>query len=101
MKHIKKFNNGELLDAYKKSNFVTPHIYLDTNLNTVKFMQEYKQLEYISSTQTGGQYINLGCKLFENTDDIRIDIKTMLAQITLIIANTFSFLVLSFQSGNK
>ena len=75
MKHIKKFNNGELLDAYKKSNFVTPHIYLDTNLNTVKFMQEYKQLEYISSTQTGGQYINLGCKLFENTDDIRIDVK--------------------------
>jgi hypothetical protein len=75
MKHIKKFNNGELLDAYKKSNFVTPHIYLDTNLNTVKFMQEYKQLEYISSTQTGGQYIDLGCHLMENTDDIQIDIK--------------------------
>ena len=75
MKYIKKFNDEAQLNSYKKSNFVSPHIYLDSNLNTVKFMQEYKQLEYISSTQTGGQYINLGCKLFENTDDIIIDIK--------------------------
>lgn len=35
----------------------------------------YEPLEYISSTATGGQYINLGCKLLENTDDIHIDIK--------------------------
>lgn len=75
MKYIKKFNNDAQLETYKKSNFVSPHIYLDNNLNTVKFMQEYQQLEYISSTQTGGQYIDLGCKLMENTDDIEIDIK--------------------------
>ena len=75
MKYIKKFQDNTALDSYKKSNFVTPHIYLDSNLNTVKFMQEYKQLEYISSTKTGGQYIDLGCKLMENTDDIQIDIK--------------------------
>lgn len=75
MKYIKKFNDEAQLETYKKSNFVSPHIYLDNNLNTVKFMQEYKQLEYISSTQTGGQYIDLGCHLMENTDDIQIDIK--------------------------
>ena len=75
MKHIKKFNNGDLLETYKKSNFVAPHIYLDSNLDNVKYMQEYQQLEYISSTQAGGQYIDLGCQLMENTDDIQIDIK--------------------------
>ena len=75
MKYIKKFQDNTSLEIYKKSNFIAPHIYLDSNLNTVKFMQEYKQLEYISSTQTGGQYIDLGCKLMENTDDIQIDIK--------------------------
>ena len=75
MKYIKKFNNEAQLDSYKKSNFISPHIYFDSNLNTVKFMQEYKQLEYISSTQTGGQYIDLGCKLMEDTEDIQIDIK--------------------------
>ena len=81
MKYIKKFNNEAQLDSYKKSNFVSPHIYLDSNLNTVKFMQEYKQLEYISSTPTGGQYIDLGCHLMENTDDIQIDIKFNLKDI--------------------
>jgi hypothetical protein len=75
MKYIKKFQDNTLLEIYKKSNFVSPHIYLDSNLNTVKFMQKYKQLEYISSTPTGGQYIDLGCHLMENTDDIQIDIK--------------------------
>ena len=75
MKYIKKFDNEAQLETYKKNNFITPHVYLDSNLNTVKFMQEYKQLEYISSTKTGGQYIDLGCQLMENTDDIQIDIK--------------------------
>ena len=75
MKYIKKFDNEAQLETYKKNNFIAPHVYLDSNLNTVKFMQEYEQLEYISSTQTGGQYIDLGCKLMENTDDIQIDIK--------------------------
>jgi len=75
MKYIKKFNDKAQLETYKKSNFVSPHVYLDSNLNTVKFMQEYKQLEYISSTKTGGQYIDLGCKLMENTDDILMYIK--------------------------
>ena len=75
MKYIKKFQDNTALETYKKSNFVAPHVYLDSNLNAVKYMEEYIPLEYISSTQTGGQYIDLGCHLMENTDDIRIDIK--------------------------
>lgn len=35
----------------------------------------YEELKYISSTASGGQYIDLGCHLMENTDDIQIDIK--------------------------
>ena len=75
MKYIKKFQDNATLETYKKSNFVAPHIYLDSNLRTVKYMQEYQQLEYISSTKTGGQYIDLGYHLLENTDDIQMDIK--------------------------
>ena len=75
MKHIKKFNNEAQLDSYKKSNFISPYIYFDSNTKAVKFMQKYKQLEYISSTSTGNQYIDLGCKLMANTDNIQIDIK--------------------------
>ena len=75
MKYIKKFPDNTALETYKKSNFVAPHIYLDSNLNAVKYMEEYIPLEYISSTSTGGQYIDLGCHLLENTDDIKIDIK--------------------------
>lgn len=75
MKYIKKFNSETQLETYKKSNFVSPHVYLDANLNTVKYMEEYQQLEYISSTKTGGQYIDLCCKLMENTDDIQMYIK--------------------------
>ena len=36
---------------------------------------KYRKLSYISSTSTGGQYIDLGCKLLEDTDDIQLDIK--------------------------
>ena len=75
MKHIKKFEDESSLISYKKSNFVTPHVYLDANLNEVQYMETYIPLEYISSTSTGGQYIDLGCQLLENTDDIQLDIK--------------------------
>lgn len=36
---------------------------------------KYRKAQYISSTTTGGQYIDLGCKLMENTDPIEISIK--------------------------
>ena len=94
MKYIKKFKDNTALETYKKSNFVTPHIYLDSNLNTVKYMEEYQQLEYISSTQVGHQYVDLGCKLLENTDDIEIDIKFKLyynnANQTPILSSQYS-----------
>lgn len=76
MKYIKTFNNSTDRETYMKSKFVSPHLFLNKeNLRDLDYLEEYIPLEYISSTATGGQYINLGCKLFENTDDIRIDIK--------------------------
>lgn len=75
MKYIKTFNNSTDRETYMNSNFVTPHIFLNKeNLRDIDYLN-YIPLEYISSTKTGGQYIDLGCNLFQNTDDIRIDIK--------------------------
>jgi len=75
MQYIKKFNTINEQQNYEKNNFVTPHLYLNDNNKSIDYYEAYERLEYISSTQTGGQYINLGCKLFENTDDIIINIK--------------------------
>ena len=75
MKYIKKFNNEQSLVNYTKNNFVTPHLFLNTSDKHINHIIKYRQLEYISSTSTGGQYIDLGCKLLENTDDVIIDIK--------------------------
>lgn len=75
MKHIKKFDNEQSLISYKKNNFITPHLYFDNSNRNINYMPKYKVLDYISSTSTGGQYIDLGCHLLENTDDIQIDIK--------------------------
>ena len=46
-----------------------PHYKVST-YNTI-----YKKIEYIKSSRKGAQYFDLNCKLFENTDDIQIDIK--------------------------
>ena len=75
MKHLKKFNNTIEQTNYEKHNFVTPYIHMNDTNKSIDYYEGFERLEYISSTQTGGQYINLGCKLFENTDDIIIDIK--------------------------
>ena len=40
-----------------------------------KLISRFRQVEYISSTYSGHQYIDLGCYLMSNTDDIQIDIK--------------------------
>ena len=69
MKYITKVNN---LNDYKL-NPVYPMVCKQGN--NIYYRKKYTRLEYISSTQTGGQYIDLGCKLMENTDDIKIDIK--------------------------
>lgn len=75
MKYIKKFQDNTVLETYKKSNFISPHVYLNNIEKTFDYMPKYQVLDYISSTATGNQYIDLGCKLMENTDNIQIDIK--------------------------
>ena len=75
MLYVKKFKNSIDREKYIKSNFISPHVFYDKTNKDFSYLPKFKRLSYISSTQTGGQYINLGCKLFENTDDIRIDIK--------------------------
>ncbi len=75
MLYIRKFDNGTDRERYLKTNFVSPHLFMNAQNRNVNYFPKYKRLSYISSTQTGGQYIDLGCHLLENTDDIRIDIK--------------------------
>ena len=75
MKYLKSFNNEQERQKYIDNNFRSPHIYLDEQNMSLEYEEKYTPVEYISSTKTGGQYIDLGCHLFENTDDIIIDIK--------------------------
>ena len=90
MKHLKKFSDIQDCNNNRNTN-ITPFVYfisdgtVDSNdvyinnfTNTDSeeyFLTHYTELEYINSTATGCQHINLGCRLMENTDDIRIDIK--------------------------
>ena len=75
MLYIKKFDNNENMERYIKNNFVSPHLFLETQNKSLSYLEKYKRLEYISSTQTGGQYINTGDLLFEEVADINIQIK--------------------------
>ena len=75
MKYISKFNNDSERNNYMKYNFVSPHVFMNTQNRNVNYFPKYKRLTYINSTETGGQYVDLGCKLMENTDDIQIYIK--------------------------
>lgn len=87
MKYLKKFFNVNYYNQFiNRTNFEGPNVSLLSSNHEVKYITRpmeydeltipgYTVLEYISSTQTGGQYIDLGCKLLENTDDIQIDIK--------------------------
>lgn len=78
-KNIKKFETlTEYKNYYNSDEFIYPNIalYFQDNEKILKYRKlEYQKINYISSTSTGGQYIDLGCHLMENTDDIRIDIK--------------------------
>lgn len=75
MLYIKKFNSDTDRENYIKNNFVSPHLFLNSQNKSLNYFPKYKKLDYISITTTGGQYINLGCKLMENTDDVTINIK--------------------------
>ena len=75
MLYVRKFDNGTDRERYLKTNFISPHLFLNSENKNISYLPKFKRLSYISSTKTGGQYIDLGCHLLENTDDIRIDIK--------------------------
>lgn len=75
MKHVKSFINIDERNLFLDKNWISPHVFLDKQNKTIDYEKRYIPLQYISSTQTGGQYIDLGCHLMENTDDIQIDIK--------------------------
>ena len=95
IKYMKIYQDGRLISCLvpvKKNNEVcmydTVRRKLFKNKGTGNFIagpemsyispnlpEGYTELKCISSTKTGGQYINLGCKLMETTDDIQIDIK--------------------------
>ena len=90
MKHLRKFNDIQDCDNNRNVNvapfvyFITDgtvdsnDVYINNFTNTASdkyFLTEYTVLEYINSTATGGQHINLGCQLMENTDPVRLDIK--------------------------
>ena len=75
MNNLKVFNSYSNLITYKNNNFVSPHVYFESDTKKLHYFKGYQLLDHISSTSTGGQYIDLGCKLMENTDDIRIDMK--------------------------
>ncbi len=56
MKNLKIFNNNEDIEKYVKSNFVSPHIFLDKQNKSLYYLEYYKKIEYLEST--GTQYIN-------------------------------------------
>ena len=76
MNNLKKFDTYANLITYKSQKFISPHVFYDKTTERIHYyIKDYQLLDYISSTATGGQYVDLGCKLLENTDDIRIDMK--------------------------
>lgn len=90
MIYLKKFNNDIERSNYIKSNFVSPHLFMNAQNMNVNYFPKYKRLEYISSTKTGGQYIDLGCQLMNSTDDIQIDIKFNIKGVGKISSGTDS-----------
>lgn len=79
MKYIKLFDNQNKLETYDKSEWISPHIYLDKTNKTISYEQKYIRVEYIRSTQTGGQYIDLGTCLFDESPiNFRYDTKFMI-----------------------
>lgn len=79
MKYFKTFENQDLLSSYDKSEWISPHIYLNRQNKSLDYEQKYIQLEYIRSTETGGQYIDLGTGLFDTSPiNFRIDMNYMI-----------------------
>lgn len=80
MKNLKKFNTQQEFNVYKNSdNYILPNVSLINDINKlVSYKQRYTKLQYIASTQTGGQYISLGNELqqlLKPNDTVRIELK--------------------------
>ena len=83
MKNLKKFNTQQEFNVYKNSdNYILPNVSLINDVNkSVSYKQRYTKLQYIASTQTGGQYISLGNELamsLKANDEVSIELKYFL-----------------------
>jgi len=72
MLYIKKFNNDLEINIIKNNKFISPHVFLNNSNKKINYMSKYKRVQYVGSTSEGNQYIDLGCKLIENSDDIKL-----------------------------
>ena len=84
MKHFKVFNDINSYNVFKQSErYIKPNISLINNNNSIYYdpieneviedpLKDYNKVWYVGSTNKGNQYIDLGCNLIENSDDIRI-----------------------------
>lgn len=100
MKYLKSFVDKEAMNAYNSKYMYNPSLYLYKNPPTI-YKGIYKQIDYISSTPSGSQYIDLGCKIMETTENIKLDIKFKIndaaqSQVINIHGNTEATL---FNSG--
>ena len=86
MRNLKKFNSQELYNAYiLTDDAVSPAIMLNDNNKSLHYYKKqdiplkYKPLQYIRSTQTGGQYIDTGIGLYDtNPINFKIDMNFMM-----------------------
>lgn len=83
MKHLKLFNNQQEFNVYKNSdNYILPNVSLINDVNkSVSYKQRYTKLQYVASTETGGQYISLGNELamsLKANDEVSIELKYFL-----------------------
>ena len=83
MKNLKKFNTQQEFNVYKNSdNYILPNVSLINDVNkSVSYKQRYTKLQYIASTETGGQYISLGNELamsLKANDEVSIELKYFL-----------------------
>ena len=65
MKYLKLFSTQNQYQSYIENNWISPHIYKIQENKKVDYEDKYVPLEYIRSTETGGQYIDLGIGLFD------------------------------------
>lgn len=56
MIYLKKFTDSNILNIYKKSNFISPHVFYEIKNKSFHYLEIYQRIEYLEST--GTQYIS-------------------------------------------